>query len=186
MQTWDLEVFKAIHLGWNSQLLDPLFWFLSYSGLGQVQAIGILLLQLHTSTRKWVVPLLLAIIVGGVGISDLLKPLVPRDRPSRLPIAHPQENFEFRSFPSGHTTSSFALAFMLVWLTKGTRQAWIGWTAIVWAIGVGMSRIYRGVHWPTDVLGGMFAGLLGTCIVIVWMRTWKSIPTLGEVFKRKS
>ncbi|MFE3830286.1 phosphatase PAP2 family protein [Streptomyces sp. NPDC059092] len=89
------------------------------------------------------------------------------------------------AFPSGHTTTSALTAGVLVWGVarasrrgaRGDRRA-TGWPSVAcplmvllgcWAVAVGLSRIYLGVHWATDVLGGwLFAGVwlgLGAALV---------------------
>jgi membrane-associated phospholipid phosphatase len=200
--TWlyelDHALFRAIHVEGHRTWLDPIFWVISTSGLGYVQALLVLLLPLLFSRRfrdwkgkspaalpglllqatvaRWrdpafvVGPMLATILVAGLGFSGLVKRLLPRERPSHLEIAQPQEGFLHMSYPSGHTTTAFAVAFMLLFLSWDTPRRWIGPVALVWAALVGLSRIYRGVHWPTDVLGGMFAGLVGTCIVYLTLR----------------
>ena len=69
------------------------------------------------------------------------------------------------SFVSGHTTTAFSFATMLLLLTWKTKRWDLGWASMVLAVLVGLSRIYRGVHWPSDVVGGMFAGIAGGCLV---------------------
>jgi membrane-associated phospholipid phosphatase len=67
------------------------------------------------------------------------------------------------SFPSGHALGTIVLALTLVslvWRSAGRR--WLRWLAVSVAtllvLGVGVSRVYLGVHWVTDVLGGWLAG----------------------------
>jgi undecaprenyl-diphosphatase len=162
---FDMDAFKAIHIDMHREWLDPLFWLLSYSGLGQVQAIFIIALLYWKKTKFYVLPLLTTLMVAGLPVSQGVKLLIPRDRPSNLMLAVPQEEFLARSFPSGHSTTSFAIAFMLWLLTRKKEHAWIGKVAIGWAVLVGLSRVYRGVHWPTDVLAGACAGLFAASLV---------------------
>src|SRR5690606_22481781 len=74
---------------------------------------------------------------------------------------HPIVNdWTFQSFPSGHTTTAIALAFVIGFL----------WPRLFWpflAIGVlvGVSRVPVGMHYPTDVLAGFVVGMLGAYLV---------------------
>lgn len=185
---FDQEVFRAIHIGLHRDWLDPVFWVITSTGLGWVQALLILLTPLvidlrHEMRRRsffqavlacWknpvfaVWPMLLTVGVSGIFFAQGVKRFIAeRDRPSLLDYAVPQEGFTRNSFPSGHTTTAFAIAFMIFFLTWKTEKAWVGRYALGWALLVGISRVYRGVHWPTDVMGGIFAGLLSSSLVYV-------------------
>ena len=160
-----MAVFRAINVGWRAEWLTPLFWLLSYTGLSQIQIAFALLLSRWPATRRFVVPLLLTIALTGLGFAQLLKRFVARDRPSLLRIALPQEEWKHSSFVSGHTTTAFALATMILLMTLGTKNARWGTLSMAWAVGVGVSRVYRGVHWPSDTLAGACAGALGSAII---------------------
>ena len=90
---------------------------------------------------------------------------------SRPPHAHWLVNANFYAFPSGHTFAAavgFGLVAWLVWLVD--RRAGLGLAGLAVAISllVGWSRVYLGVHWPSDVLGSWLlaaAWLAGTIMV---------------------
>src|SRR5690606_10092665 len=104
--------------------------------------------------------LVLVSVLGGILLSTLLKIGVDRPRPdivARLAVVHTL------SFPSGH-----AMMSAVTYLTLGTLMAgfavgrrtriYIVAVAVVTTITVGLTRIYLGVHWPTDVLAGWCIG----------------------------
>jgi undecaprenyl-diphosphatase len=166
---WDEATFRAIHLGWHSRGADLFFEFFSWLGLGHVQGILCLGFLFSSRTRRYVAPIITTILVSGLLIAQVAKQLIERDRPSLLNYAVPQEPWKFDSFPSGHTSTSFAVATMLWLMTyRDNRLKFLGPLTIVLALLVGISRIYRGVHWPTDVIGGVFAGVLSS-LVVNWM-----------------
>lgn len=173
LREFDLSAFRAINVGLHRSWLDPVFLVLSYLGLGQVQALLSLLFCLHKSTRRFVVPLLITIVIAGLPVVQGMKSVIPRDRPSNLPFAIVQENLYHGSFPSGHTTTSFAVAAMLVFLCWNTRYLRLAQSSLLVAALIGISRMYRGVHWPTDVIGGACFGVATACVLYL------VLPRLG-------
>ena len=100
---------------------------------------------------------LIALLIGALTGNVILKPLVARVRPCdinstiKLLIIHP----EGCSFPSGHTLASFAAATAILRRVKG-----IGIFALMLAVAIAFSRLYLYVHYPSDVLGGIFIGIV--------------------------
>lgn len=75
------------------------------------------------------------------------------------------------SFPSGHTAAAFAIAFAIVMAGKSRS---LGIVAIILACSIAFGRIAVGVHYPTDLLGGLLVGLLAFIIVrVVYRDVWQ-------------
>jgi membrane-associated phospholipid phosphatase len=162
----DYQLFRWFHVDLHREWLDPLFWLISSSGLGWVLAVALALLLKWKSTRMFVLPLATSLAFASIA-SPVMKALIPRNRPSQLLEASPQETFFLSSFPSGHTTAAFAVGVTLYLITRKSDKAWAGGLAMAWACLVGLSRMYRGVHWPTDVVAGALLGT--TCATLAFL-----------------
>ena len=150
-------------LDWIQQMRTPVgdVWMVFISRLGNAGMIWILftcLLLMIPRTRRWGAALAAALCLDAIICNILLKPMVCRIRPCdvnqtiQLLIARPADY----SFPSGHTGAAFAVAsVMFIGMPKQ-----IGIPALLVATLIGFSRIYLGVHFPTDVLGGVIVGCL--------------------------
>ncbi|MEX2150925.1 MAG: phosphatase PAP2 family protein [Steroidobacteraceae bacterium] len=144
--------------GWVEELARDV------TGLGSVvvltfltlAAAGFLLLE---RKRHLAVYVLAAIVSGTIG-SSLLKFGFDRPRPDL--VAHGHVVYT-SSFPSGHSMMS-ALVFLTLGVLLATAQVqrvmqfYVLALAILLTVAVGLSRVYLGVHWPTDVLAGWAAG----------------------------
>jgi undecaprenyl-diphosphatase len=118
----------------------------------------------------WITALALA---GSQLLVGTIKLLVARPRPSAIFAVLTANGY---SFPSGHATSSLAAFGILAWLTAAVvshRLAQvIAWTiAILLALGVGLSRIYLGVHYLSDVLAAWALGAGWLTAVIAALTT---------------
>lgn len=163
--TWDKEIFYFINSRLSSPFFDVFFWLFTSLGLGWVQAILIFSAGYWLRLKSIILNGILALILSGVLVHLFKQFLVQRFRPSNLPdaIIARDEILYLGSFPSGHTTTSFAIAtaITLSWRGKKSNCALILFGC---ATLVGISRVYRGLHWPTDVLAGAFLGFLSGCI----------------------
>lgn len=138
-------------------------WMLFLSNTAWMLVLIPLGLLLFKKTRKAGFYLLASYILCLVLSSYIIKPLVMRVRPF-LAVAGLERIGNIpggSSFPSSHTTSVFSIAFMLVWLKK--KVWWI--PSFIYASAVAFSRLYLGVHYPTDVVGGILTALIGSWIV---------------------
>jgi undecaprenyl-diphosphatase len=99
-------------------------------------------------------------IVGSASLNLGVKQLFARDRPSLWESIAPETSF---SFPSGHAMGSMTLACVLVLLGWHTRWRWpVLAVASAFVALVGLSRVYLGVHYPSDILAGWTAALTWT------------------------
>ena len=154
--------------------------FQVYTKLGDAGMLWIavsLLMLCFRKTRKAGLASLLAMLLGLLCTNVALKHLLGRTRPwltveGLTPlIAEHDPN----SFPSGHTSASFAAAS--AWCRTLPRR-WMGVTAVVLAALMGFSRLYVGVHFPSDVLAGVLVGLFcGWLACLLWQRfaAWRGL-----------
>lgn len=125
--------------------------------------------------RRWAPLCMVAVCVAGISVIDVVfKAAVGRSRP---PLAQAVDTATGYAFPSGHAASATAILAVLAYvLTQGVRSAPV--RAATWAVAaavaavVSASRVYLGVHWVSDVVGGMLVGALWAVIVTATWRTY--------------
>ncbi len=165
---WNMPVFLWLHE--HQLLLGDTLWS-NLTMLGD-SALTPLLLVIFIRRRP---DLLWAAVIGGVlayAVSHGLKPLINEARPPAVrDIVGVGTRLLHSSFTSGHTTSIFALAGLLV-LGIPLRNRWAGAGVVAVAALVGLSRIGVGVHWPVDVLCGAVIGWLSAAAGLSLARRW--------------
>ncbi len=153
----------------RNPVLTPVFTIITVLGNGGVLWVLVsLALLIPKKTRMTGVTGILALLLSLLINNIILKNLVARTRPYEvveglIPLISRPGDF---SFPSGHTASSFAAAWVL--FRRFPRQ--FGIPALVTAGLIGLSRLYLGVHYPTDVLFGVISGIGSGCIALMLMK----------------
>lgn len=143
----------------RNDFLTPIFKFITSLGDEGYVWIAIAIVLLFVKNYRKVGLMVGASLLGSLVFNNVIvKNIVARPRPYRmietLTILIPEPG-EY-SFPSGHTSSSFAAGVVLYLMLPKK----YGIPAMVLAFLIGISRLYVGVHYPTDVLGGMVMGTL--------------------------
>lgn len=151
----------------SSAGLDQVFLFFSAIGYAWgVVPVDIALVVVLLALRRWREGLFAAVATGGSALLNLgTKRLFARDRPGLWESIAPETTY---SFPSGHAMGSMTLALVLVLLAWPTRaRAWVLAAMAVFVPMVGLSRIYLGVHYPSDILAGWAAASIW--VVGAWL-----------------
>lgn len=182
----DTEVLLAIN-GWHAPWADTLMWIISAKTTWiplYLLLVGLLVWRYRKpapTSVKWLhkVPVcvvMIVAIVAAVGLADfiasgILKQWVARPRPSRVPelegVLHLVNGYKSGryGFVSSHAANTMAVAllFSLIWRN---RTATIG--LMLWVAANCYSRMYLGVHYPLDILGGLMVGTV-VAIVACWV-----------------
>jgi undecaprenyl-diphosphatase len=130
---------------------------------------------LSVAWRNWTpVVVLAATAAGAIGFTIAFKAALGRPRP---PLVHAVAAADGYGFPSAHAAAAAAVCGAAAWLCSIRMRSWRARVA-VWAVGsmlavlVGISRVYLGVHWATDVIGGWIFGTLWLAVVVsAWAGT---------------
>lgn len=170
-----LELDKKIFLelnGYHNPVLDQLMMFLT-STTAWIPLYVFLLYLIVRNFRKetWMVLLAvtITIILADQITSSFMKSFFERLRPSHDPelqglITIVDNKGGKYGFASSHAANTFGVA-TLMWLLLKEYRPWIG-LLFLWAMVVGYTRIYLGVHFPGDILAGQFVGFL--CAMLVY------------------
>lgn len=178
---WDASIVVRLQEMMCFDGLTPWVKLITYtSELGILSIIIFVILVIRKDTRRAGILLGLSIFITLIICTFVIKPLVLRTRPYEIcenvlrMIALPHDS----SFPSGHTSNSFAWAFSLYYSSREKSKFRIidseriaklinncSKFAIILAFMVGLSRIYLGVHYLSDVIAGALLGLIISLVV---------------------
>lgn len=158
IQYYDMLLLDFIHNNLRSSVLDKIMPYITVLGNDGIIWIALALIFLCFKSRRVdgigiVIALVLSLLVVNLG----LKPLVARIRPYdintavKLLVSRPTDF----SFPSGHTSASFAAASAIF-----IRNRRFGIPALILASLIAFSRLYLYLHFPTDILASVALGLI--------------------------
>jgi undecaprenyl-diphosphatase len=171
----DLAWLSALHL-FTNPILDWAAWLISTISWMGACFLALAAVLWIKGYRLLAVQIVVAMAVAGFG-AEVLKHVVHRVRPSdllpqfvHLPL--PNLHDSHWSFPSGHASLAMAAAMAVVFGTHRSQAWWLVAAAVV----VGWSRVYQGVHWPSDVLFGMILGIGAAMISVVFSVVLENYP----------
>ena len=181
LQLFDLILFNWL-TGFHAPWLDTLMSAISASGsAGMIWLVLAALGLRYPLSRAAAWRVVLSVIVAGVLVDRVVKPLFGRERPvvaATEPARYLPPVPPTYSFPSGHAATTFSAVVAVNRMWPQRRVVW--WTL---ALLMGYSRIYLGHHYPLDVLGGAVIGM----VVAFWVlggrhaATYSStLPTLPD------
>ena len=139
--------------------------------------IGLMIYKFRWQSISMLVFIAIVIFLTDRISAGLIKPWVGRLRPSHEPglegILHLVNGYKggIYSFVSSHAANAFGVATFL-WLVLRKDIKWI-WIMFIWAVIFSYTRIYLGVHYPFDILGG---GVLGTIIGLLVYKLGRAMP----------
>ena len=189
----DTEVLLVIN-GWHAPWVDTLMWIISAKATWiplYLLLIGLLVWRYRKpamTSVKWLqrVPacVVMIVVIGlAVGAADfiasgILKDLVARPRPTRVPelegVLHLVNGYRSGryGFVSSHAanTMACALLFSLIWRNKIATYG-----LMLWVAANCYSRMYLGVHYPTDILGGLMVGALVAVVVYAMLVRYRLV-----------
>ena len=155
----DLNIYKFFSENIINDKLTPIVKVITHVGGAKIVfVLTILAIILIKGLKNKL--FLLTGIVGTAGLNVVLKHIVQRERPNINRLI-PEKGY---SFPSGHSMMSMAFYGMLIFLIfKYVKNTALKWTLIVILTillsTIGITRIYLGVHYPSDVIGGFLVSL---------------------------
>lgn len=138
-----------------------------------VAAVVVVWLVRRRSARWTALWLAVTVAVGSL-VQQALKAAIDRPRPV---WPDPVDSAHYAAFPSGHAMTATVVCGLLLWLLHRHGTSRTLWrtaltVAVVSVLGVGLTRVWLGVHWPSDVLGGWLLGALLVVLATLAHRRW--------------
>ncbi|MFX3623703.1 MAG: phosphatase PAP2 family protein [Ectobacillus sp.] len=155
-------ILKEINRHFEQKSLNVYFRTVTHMGgaTATILSISLAILLFRGSLRDAAIASAISLIISHIPV-QILKKLYPRKRPY-LAVSgtkYPLNSLKDHSFPSGHTTAIFSIVFPFILYGPA-----LTFLLIPLALSVGISRIYLGLHYPSDVLAGMCLGLLSGAV----------------------
>ena len=183
----DTHIFGYIDRYIRTDFLDTLSILLTEKiiyGVFIAFIIGAILRAWHNEDHKSkLIPGAFSLVVASI-ITVILKQFFAIPRPFlQFENLDPLVHASFASFPSGHSAASFALLIPIYRANK-----FLGWMWGIFAIMIGLSRIYQNVHFPSDIAGGIFLGGVVGAIVsnpnteLLIRKWWKKVEFRRQAF----
>ncbi|MCL7747884.1 phosphatase PAP2 family protein [Halalkalibacter alkaliphilus] len=167
LSTNDDKVFLVVNKQWRCKPLDLILPRITHLG-GATFTLSMLLTMIFifsNDVRYWAIDGLISLTISFIAV-QIIKKSFGRKRPYlKLPdvntVANPLKDF---SFPSGHTTAAFSIAVVFA-----LHSPILTFTVVPLAMIVAISRMYIGLHYPTDCLIGAFLGTISSILAVYFI-----------------
>ncbi|WP_229072607.1 phosphatase PAP2 family protein [Actinoplanes sp. DH11] len=169
---WPLTVEDGVNRELEAGRTEPVTalsgWVSAVANTGWIIAVtAVVALILRLVLHRWREPIFLCLAVTAQALVFYFTTLaIDRPRPD---VYRLDESPPTSSFPSGHTSAAVALYLGLALLLAGlARHTWLKalcWALVLVPIGVAMSRVYRGMHHPSDIVAAFLNGI--TCVIVM-------------------
>ena len=169
--SWDAPFMLKVH-SFSQPWLDFIMVDITHTG-GTLVALSfaLCLYWLHKAEKRDLFWGTAISFLGAVSINSFLKLLFARPRPAVFP---PLTAVYTYSFPSGHTVAAISLYGFLAFALWQMGKKWQAVLSATWVLLIALSRIYLGVHYPSDVIGALAFGGIWLFGVIYWILLPKS------------
>lgn len=176
---WDESILLTVHAA-TTERLDRIVPVLTrLGGFKGITLMTTLVSCLLLWQQRWrsLIYLLMTMIGSGL-FNRLAKGVLHRVRPSLWESLSPELDF---AFPSGHATASMTFVAALIILTWGTRWCWLAFLGgSSFVVAIAWTRLYLGVHFPSDILAGWLASMAWAIGVSLAIRPHLTASTLRE------
>lgn len=157
----DVSIFRSLNQAGSNEFLDGLMILLTILGIGYV--IVLVSVPLWIKGKREAAFDLVVLVVVVTVVTEAIKLLIDRPRPfEELANVHNIVSASGPAFPSAHASRAFAVATLV---SLNSRRLW-GYIAFIVATLIALSRVYLGVHWPSDILAGALLGLVLALFVV--------------------
>ena len=179
--TFDKEILLTLR-ELHTPVLDKVMLGFTFLGEPVILLIVCLILSIWLLIRgqRSQATILIIAAAGAIALNNLLKLLFGRARPILWERIVDVGQY---SFPSGHAMISMVIFGMIGYLLSSKFPLWrIGIISltILLVTGIGLSRLYLGVHWPTDIVAGYAAGLVWLITCIFSFQVWQERHTVAQ------
>lgn len=176
----DRDLFLTLN-GWHHPVADWIMFYVSkmWVWIPIYLAVVVYIIKAWKKEAIWIILSMILCVVLTDQLTNLTKEFFQRPRPSHAVelqgmVHHVQGYLGGKfGFVSGHSSNVFGFALLSSLII---RQRWFYYVAFFWAALVAYSRIYLGVHYPLDILGGMVLGMsIAGLVYMAWQTIRKKL-----------